>query len=327
MIVYYAVGGGLGHLVRARAFLFTTEITGEVVVLSSSDDKIARKILADHQIVKIPDELNGRREALRRWLIDWLTGLKPDTLIIDAFPAGILGEFSGLSFEKDLELQHVARLLKWDRYYPVTDGHLPHFSKIWVVEPLASEQSVFLQRYAEETTKLSLQDPPESPDESGPEALALFLASDRPLWLIVHSQPHEEIEELLGYAQEQALAEEASPHLILACPSPPPDLPSSIHHLDIYPASSLFPLVDRIISACGFNLMRQTEAFADKHRFIPMLRRFDDQYLRAARRRLHRQKIEASLSTGCDPSLTARPGTTWCFPTNPCTGNTRRTSP
>src|SRR5262249_49323155 len=55
--------------------------------------------------------------------------------------------------------------------------------------------------------------------------------------------------------------------------------------LNFYPASLLFPLAERVITACGFNVMRQTESLASIHRFLPFERRFDDQFQRARRRR------------------------------------------
>jgi len=45
------------------------------------------------------------------------------------------------------------------------------------------------------------------------------------------------------------------------------------------------PIADRIITACGFNSMRQTAPYRHKHHFLPFLRRLDDQYLPAARHR------------------------------------------
>ena len=54
---------------------------------------------------------------------------------------------------------------------------------------------------------------------------------------------------------------------------------------DLFPASYLFESAEQIVSACGFNIMRQTETFKEKHQFLPFWRRFDDQFLRASRRR------------------------------------------
>lgn len=59
----------------------------------------------------------------------------------------------------------------------------------------------------------------------------------------------------------------------------------SLHFIqkDIYPASMLFESAERIFTACGFNVMKQTEHFRERHFFISFERRYDDQFKRAAR--------------------------------------------
>jgi len=47
--------------------------------------------------------------------------------------------------------------------------------------------------------------------------------------------------------------------------------------IDLYPASSLFPICDRIITGGGFNAMRQTASVRERHFAYPFPRRFDDQ--------------------------------------------------
>jgi predicted glycosyltransferase len=55
--------------------------------------------------------------------------------------------------------------------------------------------------------------------------------------------------------------------------------------IDVYPAWPLFERAERIVTAAGFNVMRQTEPFRAKHRFVPFPRALDDQYTRASRAR------------------------------------------
>ena len=67
------------------------------------------------------------------------------------------------------------------------------------------------------------------------------------------------------------------------------DRPAYRHWLcrivNLYPITPLLPLADRIIMACGFNVMRQTAAYREQHRFLPFPRHLDDQFLRAVRHR------------------------------------------
>jgi predicted glycosyltransferase len=62
-------------------------------------------------------------------------------------------------------------------------------------------------------------------------------------------------------------------------------LPDGFEATDEVPVADLYPRAARIISAAGFNVMCETAAWADKHHVVPFWRRFDDQYLRASRRR------------------------------------------
>ena len=94
--------------------------------------------------------------------------------------------------------------------------------------------------------------------------------------------------ELVAYARELRAAEATEggdPQLVVIAPHQPTELPGDILQLDVYPATHLFSLADRLITACGFNVMRETIPHRDRHRFLPFERRFDDQFLRAARRR------------------------------------------
>ena len=101
----------------------------------------------------------------------------------------------------------------------------------------------------------------------------------------MHSGPEDQTLELLDYAQDMAAAEGASPALAVVAPSLGAALPPGVAHLPVYPARNLFPLADRIISACGFNVMAETASFRAIHRFVPMTRRFDDQFARAQQMR------------------------------------------
>jgi hypothetical protein len=50
----------------------------------------------------------------------------------------------------------------------------------------------------------------------------------------------------------------------------------------VYPARAYFPHADRIVTAAGFNAMRETEPMRERHRFVPYPRPLDDQFGRAA---------------------------------------------
>ena len=106
--------------------------------------------------------------------------------------------------------------------------------------------------------------------------------SNEILWVIVHAGSSDEIMDLISFAQESALLEKISPRFVLIAPRCPRDLPDIFEYYRVYPALVWFEEADRIFSACGFNTVRQLHSYRAQHRYIPMPRRFDDQYARAS---------------------------------------------
>jgi len=105
-------------------------------------------------------------------------------------------------------------------------------------------------------------------------------------WLVVHSGPADEIAELLAYARDLRRLENRNDPIVVVSPISPGEIDlGDALHVDVYPATRLFARAARIVSACGFNVMRQTFEHRDRHGYLPLPRRFDDQFARAARRR------------------------------------------
>ena len=59
MLLYYALGGGLGHLVRARAFLHTLGLDGEAALFTSSRFASDPRVTGGLRVVRVPEELDG----------------------------------------------------------------------------------------------------------------------------------------------------------------------------------------------------------------------------------------------------------------------------
>ena len=224
MIVYYARGGGFGHVTRARRVLAALRLDASIVTC-------------------VPES-------------------PVDRMIVDAFPGGLEGELCGL----DVRMDYVARLLRWNEYRRCVPGELPRFGTTYIVEELTSDHLAFVQAHSERVEFLEL--PVDAPRNDVPM---------EDYWLVVHSGPEHEVRELVAYAAELDPAARivvASPYAV-----------EGYEHVEAYPASQLFPAAARIVSAAGFNVMLETEAWRDKHLVVPFPRKFDDQFLRAARRR------------------------------------------
>jgi predicted glycosyltransferase len=177
VILYYALGGGLGHLSRARKVLGERD---DAVLLTASRHARDPRVTAGRPVIPVPRRLGEDRAAFRAWLTTLLQDLSPDELLVDAFPGGILGELCGLELPP---ARLVARALRWDVYARRLDGPLPRYDAVHALEPLPYVPPGRLEPltlpHAEPTTPLS----------------------DEPHTLVVHAGPEAELERLLAHAR------------------------------------------------------------------------------------------------------------------------------
>ncbi len=306
MILYYAMGSGLGHLTRARAVLHTLDIRAPVTILTASPLVYDTRITGSTHVVPVPAALLGQLPAYQRWLREVVQWLRPEAIYLDAFPAGLLGEWCDFPLPGHIAVHHIARLLRWPAYCERLCGVPPPLTSTYVLEPLTTAHETFLQQQSTRLRPLVLHDPPAIPDPTSQPLRSWLSRQIPPVWLIIHAGSTAEILELVAYARETSRLEGVQPQLVLLAPQRPPTLPSYVIYGNLYPATPLLPLADRIITACGFNVMRQTAAYREQHRFLPFPRRFDDQFLRAARHRHQTQHPSSSFSSragGCSGCL------------------------
>ena len=268
MILYYAVGGGLGHLTRGRRVLEALGLEKRAALVTASPYARDARITDGIPVIDVPARLEHEPDEHRAWLRDLIRERAAERLIVDAFPAGIQGELSGLPIAMD----YVARILRLDEYRRVVSD-IPRFDTTWVVEELTADHAELVRAQSERIVTLDLTPAPSAPVETDP------------YWLIVHSGPEAEVTELVEYAANLRELAADRPERIVVASRCSVSLPPGFELTDQYPVNHLFPMATRIISAAGFNVMCETAPWADKHQAVPFPRRFDDQYLRAARRR------------------------------------------
>jgi len=290
MILYYAVGGGLGHLVRGVRVLEALGLSRKASIVTASPHARDARIAGGVEVIELPSRLERDVVAHRAWLHELIASARFQRVISDAFPAGIQGELC----DAPVPVDYVARLLKWDAYRAAVAGDLPHLGTTWTVEELTPEHDEFVHARSARVVPLDLLAATPAASEERCGGAASF-------WVIVHSGPGQEVAELVEYAVElRALAAEP-PGRVLVATRCAVDLPAGFAHVDLYPASRLFASAARIISAAGFNVMLETHAWRHKHDVVPFARTFDDQYLRAARRRAAddagRDRLTASHTT------------------------------
>jgi hypothetical protein len=275
-LVYYAMGGGLGHLARARAVLYTLGYTGHVTLISASAHARDPRVIGDWDVALVPASLEHDPHAFARWIDVTLTAACAERLCVDVFPAGILGELCGLR-ATGIELWHVARRLRWSQYNTRLAGPALTFERTFLLEPLEDAHEAYLRSHSRSVERLCLRDPPCEP------VLAPLTAAAH--WLVVHSGPAAEVEALLAYATELRAREDDRVELWVLTPQSLARLPAQTFVQDVYPAQRHFAAADRIISAAGFNIMRQCAPYRAKHTVLPMPRRYDDQFERTVQSR------------------------------------------
>jgi len=275
-VIYYAMGGGLGHLTRARAVLRTLEIENESAILSSSPFANDVRVVGDVKVINVPQSFEKSVADFRLWLFDVFEKSNVTEIYIDTFPAGIIGEFCDFDFGK-MKLNYIARALKWNAYSPLLYGNLPKFQKTFILESLEEEHENYIDEHSQKKTSLDLI----YPQTFFSDQHKIIVENHSPFWLIFHSEYDEEVKELLDYADEMRVIENANVSLVLITPKSSSSFPLNTFHFDLYPVSQLFPYAERIISGCGFNAINLAREFKNKHHVIPFPRRYDDQYKRA----------------------------------------------
>lgn len=275
-ILYYCMGGGLGHVTRFLAFCHTQNI--RPILLTAVDiEKICQIEIPAEKIIVMPRELAENRVAFTDWVHQQFRNEKPDKLIVDSFPGGIMGELCGFDCLKSVDCEYIVRILKLDVYSRRLRGELPAFSRFWQVEKLGKQQDQWLKDYAEfcgaSVAELELEYP-EAEENSD-------LAIDNDFWLIIHSGNEDELRVLFEKAQKVAKNEGITPKYVVVGQCTRPDyLPAEVKYCSIYPANSLLKQADKVFSGAGFNLMTQMKSMRYKHICMPFHRALDDQHLR-----------------------------------------------
>ena len=274
MILYYALGGGVGHIIRALAVLHTLNIRENVLIVSTVDSSFLKPLPRTIQFAKPPLALCNDPNKLTAYIQQLINENQPSELMVDSFPLGIVGELKNINYFGTRT--YLARILTWDRYSKCVGNQFYIYDRTLVLEPLHEDHQYIVDRISEMVLPLDIIDPPL------PKPLP-FLQDVEHHWLILHSGPDEEINDLINYAKQIRNIELKQNPLLLVSPSAINKWShQQVMHKRFFPAHQLMPFVDKIITACGCNTMRQAKQYRHKHHFFPFSRRYDDQYFRAA---------------------------------------------
>jgi hypothetical protein len=286
MNLYYAVGGGLGHFSRAIGFIHThprlkpentVVMVAEREMYRLQENSFADRAWQHLKIIHIPAGCFENVAYLSTWLQNWLQAHQPTDIFLDTFPAGIMGEWH-MPVHQVARFHYIGRYLKLPAYHFAANLS---FTSAYRLEAWHPAQEALLQEYARECKDFDLHYPAVELSPEVRDQISGWRQKGQEVWAVVHSEPAEEVEALLSFARDLARLAGVEPAFLLLSCLPYPEEQAQL--LKLFPAYGLFPEADRIITGCGFNLMRQAAAFRHKHSCMPFPRRYDDQFVRFQR--------------------------------------------
>jgi len=276
MILYYAQGGGLGHLSRSKAVWNTLNLPLEKIILLSSSSFVNQKFIPEKvQITSPPPELSSKPLDYQKYLANIFEKYSIESVFLDSFPLGIIGEWQNFKSLQQIPVYYIARLLQWEKYIKQFSNTKIHFKKTYLLEILEEKHLDFIKKHSKSSENLSLKYPQEKATQ---EKINL-----PPFWLILHSEPLEEVKNLWSYAQEKATIENQKPFWVICSQVAPQDFFSKEKGIWIneFPATNYIAQAQRILTAAGFNTLQECKAYKSKHHILPFFRKYDNQFLRA----------------------------------------------
>ncbi|MDM8515437.1 hypothetical protein QUF76_04500 [Desulfobacterales bacterium HSG16] len=285
-VLYYAMGGGLGHITRTFAILEEVDNTANINfrILASSRLTHLVKGHEPYPMDEVPYEFLKSRKKYLKYIKEYLKKYDIKAIVIDTFPWGIVGEWKNLALNIPRLL--IARSLKWDEYKKRMGFKYGQFPQQCLTierqeatyEKIISSESKMTRIYAPivytesrvaQNRKLLRPDPQQNNSHSqNPPS-----SSDRRKWLVVHTGDRLEQKKLLKFAKNKMKE--------LGCTN------SSLHSVfpiqRIFPASDLIKDYSYIVSGAGYNMaaMACVAGSEQKYFLLPFFRRFDDQFTRA----------------------------------------------
>ena len=272
MILFYAFGGGLGHVSRSMAIADQLGFENYKILTAGG---LAETVVPEDKLILIDQSLKDNIAELKSNLKNILESNTVNEIFIDSFPLGILGELREFIWPEACKKTYIARLIKWREYLAERSNIVPVFDRVIQIESLSNDHQAFLQEnYKVEHLEIKK------------EAISQCKLTDAEHAVICHTGSDEELLELCSFAQEIISFKKLKTlKLFLISPHQPKGMPDQITWCSTSMARKYFGYAKFIFSACGFNMMNECEIYREKHYFLPFKRKFDDQFFRAAQYR------------------------------------------
>lgn len=276
--LYYALGGGLGHITRAVSLYNTLGMKCSMIVVTNSEVNYTSK---NNKISVINVKGVGLHNVIDR-VLNLISDNKVRSLFIDSYPSGLYGELIQIADKLEgLELIYVARVLDICDYARKINKFSPVYDKTIIVEELNNDHMATIDDISKLTFRVELAVRRAAPTAAISRMIKEWDASGNKVWLIVHSGSSSEIDELVKHAASLSGSEEVKPDIFLVSSTKYDN--ELIKRIEAYPADALIARADKVITGYGFNSCQQGEQYKDKHIKMPFKRPFNEQHLRMYR--------------------------------------------
>jgi hypothetical protein len=262
-ILYYSLGGGLGHLSRTFAILNNSpKIIEQVRILASSKLSYLVSKCSPCPMDNVPDGVMNDRTLYFKFLQNYIETHSISVIILDTFPFGMFGEINFIDERMPRIL--IGRYLNWEKYQQrVSEAQNIFPVKSLIIEP---QEKIYFNLMKEKSQIDYIDKPIILRDIIDNKVII----KDR--FLIIHSGTDDEIEKLVKNAKSKMIEfgyKENNYDLIT---------PEN----NIFPAYSLIRSYKYIVSAAGYNMCGiAAELSQDRKAFLyPFKRKFDDQFFR-----------------------------------------------
>jgi hypothetical protein len=286
-ILYYALGGGHGHVMRGLALL-----------------RRARQILPDHHATLIaprrlrewarreevtlrapPDE-RPSADQLTRWVEQIVDESVPDLLLVDQFPRGILGELQSALAHTSMPAWLISRWVR-PRYFlqaAVRQVIERRYSgMIWCEAPPDALRKLELPQY--DVGPIVIRTAAQCLDRSAARA-ALRLEGEHQVLIALGSGSVARQRDFCRLLRRMCARVSARSGRQLTLYFVSAELPSHVStHLTVgalFPAMRYLRAADLVVTACGYHACHETRSLGLPAVFVPQRRLYDDQFARAA---------------------------------------------
>jgi predicted glycosyltransferase len=286
--VLAAPNGSKDEVVQAGSLRFTI-VTNSPYAASIS---VESEIGADHQLVRLPENLNPTETAQRTQQL--INSSDYPAIIVDTFPRGLAGELAGILpnldckkilIHRDLNPIYASKydlhkfVMHYDRLIaPGEQGCLSTLEHLITTPPWFNRDSQELLSPYEAKKLLEIKSP------------------DKPAIAIMGCGRKDECEQMSAFANRLALALIDRAKVIFVSPNKRANLPHHSHRTSAAKAVSLWPFfqairgVDLIVGSGGYNTVNEARAAGIEYIGIPWERLYDRQ-----RNRLRKSELALNL--------------------------------